>query len=363
MSLRKIIHLDMDAFFASVEQRDDPSLRGRPVVVGGSPTGRGVVAAASYEARRFGIRSAMSAAEAHRRCPDAVFVRPDMARYREASARVRALLDEASERVEPLSIDEWFLDVTVNLLGLPHAVDVARHLRARVREEVGLTASCGVGPSKLVAKIASDVRKPDGLTVVPPERVLDFLHPRSVSVLWGVGPATARRLEAMGARTVGELAALPAEALAGLGKHGAWLHRLAQGEDPREVRVHRERKSRGSERTFEEDLRTLDDVLASLRDQIVRVCEGTARAGQVAHLVTLKVRYEDFSTVTRSASLAVPTTSVDEVSAVVVGLLERTEAGRRPVRLVGVSLGGLEEGGPEQLALPFAGARQGPRRG
>ncbi|MCB9666294.1 MAG: DNA polymerase IV [Alphaproteobacteria bacterium] len=353
MSGRKIIHLDMDAFYASVEQRDDPALRGRPVVVGGSPGGRGVVAAASYEARRFGIRSAMSAAEAARRCPDAVFLRPDMARYRQASGEVRAILDTASELVEPLSIDEWFLDVTVNLLGLPHAADVARHLRARIRDEVGLTASCGVGPSKLVAKIASDVRKPDGLTVVPPERVLDFLHPRPVRVIWGVGPATAKRLEALGARTVGELAALPEEALAGLGKHGAFLRRLAAGEDPREVRPHRERKSRGSERTFEHDLLALDDVLDSLRAQVARVCEGTARAGQRAHVVTLKVRYDDFTTVTRSASLGVPTTQAAEVFEVVQGLLDRTDVGRRPVRLVGVSLGGLDEGTGEQLVLPF----------
>lgn len=355
---RKIVHLDMDAFYASVEQRDDPSLRGRPVVVGGTPDGRGVVAAASYEARAYGVRSAMPAREARRRCPDAVFLRPDMARYVAVSRQIRAILHEATALVEPLSIDEAFLDVTDDALGLGSATEVAAWLRARIHATLGLTASCGVGPNKLVAKIASDQDKPDGLTVVPPERVLAFLHPLPVTRLWGVGPATAQRLQARGLRTIGDVAQVPAGQLeAWFGRHGASLAAQARGEDDRPVRPHRARKSRGAERTFSEDRRTLDAVretLVQLAEEVAGALDG---AGQVAGTVTVKVRYADFTTVTRSGSLSPPTADVARVVERAEELLLRTEVGRRPVRLVGCSLSGLADRGTvgEQLALPWGG--------
>lgn len=360
MTLRKIIHLDMDAFFASVEQRDDPSLRGRPVVVGGSPDGRGVVAAASYEVRRYGVRSAMPCREAFRRCPEAIFVRPDMARYREVSQQMRAILDRYTDLVEPLSIDEAFLDVTVNKVGLVHATEVARDIRRVIREELQLTASAGVAPVKFVAKIASDMRKPDGLTVVQPHQILGFLHPLPVEKLWGVGPATASRMHDLGIRRIGDLAQLPESALVErFGKHGAFLWGLAHGRDPRLVSPDRERKSRGSERTFEEDVRDLAQLRASLASQAERVCAGAKRAGERAATITLKLRYDDFSTITRSSSLDSPTHEPAEVMAVVDMLLDRTDAGTRPVRLIGVSLSNLTAGEGAQLDLPYDGTDDG----
>lgn len=352
--VRRILHLDMDAFFASVEQRDDPSLRGRPVVVGGSPQGRGVVAAASYEARRFGIRSAMPAAEAVRRCPDAVFVRPDMARYREASNAVRAILEQVTDLIEPLSIDEWFLDVTTHALPFETATELARWLRARIQEEVHLTASVGVAPNKMVAKIASDQRKPDGLTVVPPARVTAFLHPLPVTRLWGVGPATAKRLHALGLHTIGDVARRPASELAQiLGRQGQHLGKLARGEDDRPVRPHRVRKSRGSERTFSEDLVDLDALEASLREQVDRVAAGLEKAGDRGTTVVLKVRYADFTTITRSRTLPVPTRDPADLMAAVEELVLKTELGVRPVRLVGVSVAGLDAAASRQMELPL----------
>lgn len=355
MTVRRILHLDMDAFYASVEQRDDPTLRGLPVVVGGSPEGRGVVAAASYEARRFGIHSAMPCARAHRLCPQAVFVRPDFARYKEVSAALRAILHEVTDLVEPLSLDEAYLDVTENHLGLSTGTEVARHLRARVREELGLTCSVGVAPLKFVAKIASDHHKPDGLTVVPPERVLDFIHPLPVEELWGVGPATARRLRPLGVRTIGDLARIPAgELQERLGKHGAFLARLARGDDPRAVQPHRTRKSRSAERTFAEDVVDRAVLEEVLDEQAVSVCATLRRLGVVGRTVTLKLRYADFTTLTRSETLARPTDRPEHVSTVARALLQRTEAGDRPVRLVGVGLAGLTEPGPgRQLELPL----------
>jgi DNA polymerase IV len=352
---RKIIHVDMDAFFASVEQREDPSLRGRPVVVGGSPDGRGVVAAASYEARAFGVRSAMSSAMARRLCPELVFVRGRHGLYREVSRQLHAILQRWTDRIEPLSIDESYLDVTVNHRGEPLAAEVARQVQAAVREELRLSASCGVAPNKFVAKIASGFRKPAGLTVVPPERVLAFLHPLPVEKLWGVGPATARRLHALGLVRVGDVAARPLRALeADLGRTGAWLWSLAWGVDRRPVEAGWERKSRGSERTFEVDLRAREEVLAALWPLVAEVCESLERAGQAARTWSVKVRYEDFTTVSRAESLPAPTCAEGVVRAVVARLLDRTEVGRRPVRLAGVSASGLEAGaGATQLRLPF----------
>ena len=349
----RIVHVDMDAFYAAVEQRDDPALRGRPVVVGGTPEGRGVVATASYEARAFGIHSAMSAAQARRLCPQAVFLAPDMARYRAVSRQIQAVFREATDRVEPISLDEAYLDVTHNHLGLRSAGDVARWVRARIMEETRLTASAGVGPSKLVAKIASDMRKPNGLLIVPPAEVQGFLAPLPVRKLWSVGPATARLLAAHGFQVVADLArADPARLERLLGKQGRFLAGLSRGEDPRGVVTHREPKSRSAETTFAEDVLDLDLLVEVVHRHAARVAGGIERWGRPARTVILKVRYGDFTTVTRSGRMDVPSASGARIAATAEHLLrERTEAGRRPIRLVGVGVSGFEASGSRQLEL------------
>lgn len=362
----KILHVDMDAFFTSVEQHDRPELRGKPVVVGGDPRGRGVVAAASYEARRFGIRSAMPCAEAWRRCPSVIFVEPRRRRYVEVSRAVLAIFHEVTELVEPLSIDEAYLDVTENLVGLAWASEVARYVKARIREVTGLTASAGAGPNKLVAKIASDWRKPDGLFVVPPERVFDFVGALPVEKLWGVGPATAARLHALGIKTARDLRERPLASLRELlGRQADSLHLLAHGVDERKVTPTREPKSQGSEWTFDADVSDLGRLRESLEDQVASVVAELPRIRRRARTVTLKLRYGDFTTITRSRTLPAPTDEERPLRAVALELLlTQTEAGERPVRLIGVTLSGFEhEDAPIQLELPWEGADEGAREG
>lgn len=344
--LRRIIHLDMDAFYASVEQRDDPALRGRPVAVGGAPGSRGVVAAASYEARAFGVRSAMPTARALRQCPDLVVVRPDFPRYREASQRVMAILRQATPLVEPLSLDEAYLDVTENLWGEPLAMVVARRLKERIREELALTASAGVAPNKFLAKIASGWRKPDGLTVIAPARVEAFLQKLPVEALWGVGPVTARKLRDIGIERLVDVRAVDPAVLAGaVGSLAGWLRQLAQGEDPRPVRPDRPRKSVSAETTFASDL----DAPAAQAEAIRRLAEQVAasltKRRLRARTVTIKVRYGDFTTVTRSHTEAVATADAGVIGSRALALLARTEAISRPVRLLGVGTHGLVQNG------------------
>jgi DNA polymerase-4 len=351
---RKIAHVDMDAFYASVEQRDRPHLRGRPVAVGGSPEGRGVVAAASYEARRFGVRSAMSARRALALCPQLVFLPTDFARYRAVSRQLHAILEDHSDFIEPLSLDEAYLDLTDDKAGLGSATAAAMAIRQRVREELGLTCSAGVASLKFVAKIASDVRKPDGLTVVRPDQVDAFIRPLPVRRLWGVGPATARRLEAKGLHRIGDIAALSeVEALTALGPKGLYLWRMSRGIDPRRVAPRTGRKSRGMERTFPADLTDLHDLRTRLVDQVERLARAQQQAGDAPRTVTVKVRYDDFETVTRATSLPSPTLDVAQLKAAALDGLERTEAGQRPVRLLGVSLSGFDSDDTPQLRLPF----------
>ena len=336
--IRRIIHVDMDAFYASVEQRDDPSLKGRPVAVGGQPDRRGVVAAASYEARAFGVRSAMSMAKAVQLCPELAIVRPDMARYKAASTAVFAIFREVTPLVEPLSLDEAYLDVTENAWGEPLATTVAKRLKERIREETGLTASAGVATNKFLAKIASGWKKPDGLTVISPDRVEPFLQKLPVDALWGVGPVTARKLRARGIeRLVDVRGVTSADLHAVVGSLADWLQRLAHGIDERPVVPDRTSKSAGSERTYVEDLTDAAHVRSEVERMAGQATEWLQRRQLFARTVTLKIRYSDFTTITRSHSTG-PTRDEAMIAARAVDLLARTDAGRRPVRLLGVSV-------------------------
>ena len=293
----------MDAFYASVEQRDRPELRGRPVVVGGDPRGRGVVCAASYEARAFGVRSAMPMARALRLCPQAVIVPPEFERYRAASRAVFDLFRQVTPLVEPLSLDEAYLDVTENSWGEPFGTRVARRLKAAIVETTGLTASAGVAPNKFLAKIASGWKKPDGLTVVPPDRVETFLQKLPIEALWGVGPVTARRLRSHGlGRLVDVRTRTLAELQAVVGSQAGWLLRLAHGIDERPVEPNRPRKSVGTETTFARDLTKLDEIRDSVESLAREVADWLLRKHLFARTITLKVRYGDFTTITRSQS-------------------------------------------------------------
>jgi DNA polymerase-4 len=340
--MKKIVHLDMDAFYASVEQRDDAGLRGKPVAVGGQPGERGVVAAASYEARAFGVRSAMPMARAVRLCPGLLIVRPDFERYRAASLQVMAILRSCTPLVEPLSLDEAYLDVTENLWGEPLARSVAATLKSKIREETRLTASAGVAPNKFLAKIASGWRKPDGLTVIPPGRVEAFLQELPVEALWGVGPVTARKLRQAGLQKLIEVRTFdPAELRKIVGSMADWLIQLSHGDDPRPVEPDRPSKSASSENTYSEDLTDPQAIRGEIERMARENAAWLARKRLVARSVAIKVRYAEFETVTRSHTLSLPTSDPDIIASWAVALLERTEAGRRPVRLLGAKVFGL----------------------
>ncbi|MEP7303904.1 MAG: DNA polymerase IV [Acidobacteriota bacterium] len=355
--IRRIIHVDMDAFYASVEQRDDPALRGRPLAVGGQPDRRGVVAAASYEARAFGVRSAMSMARAVRLCPTLVIVPPDIQRYRTASHAVFSIFREVTPLVEPLSLDEAYLDVTENAWGEPLATPVARRLKARIRADTGLTASAGVAPNKFLAKIASGWRKPDGLTVISPERVEPFLRQLPVDALWGVGPVTARKLRNRGIERLTDVRAIEPQLLREtVGSLADWLRQLAQGVDNRPVVPNRPTKSSGSESTYPTDLNDLEIIRREIMEMAEHAAGWLDRRQLLARTVTVKVRYSDFSTVTRSHT-APPTRDPADVVARALQLLTKTEAGDRPIRLLGVSVHNVcsEIGAAvESHRLPFA---------
>jgi DNA polymerase-4 len=341
--MRKILHVDMDAFYASVEQRDDPSLRGKPVAVGGSPQSRGVVAAASYEARAFGVRSAIPMSRAVRLCPSLIIVHPDFGKYQSVSRQVFELFREVTPLVEPLSLDEAYLDVTENSWGETLAMNVARRLKANITAATGLTASAGVAPNKFLAKIASGWQKPDGLTVIAPERIEQFLKGLTVDALWGVGPVTARRLRAHGIATLTDVReADPVKLREAVGSLADWLRPLADGIDDRPVVSSHAPKSSGSETTFARDLTNLDDITSSISEMARHTAGWLVRRDLFARTVTIKVRYDDFTTVTRSHTDA-PTRDETSIVTRAVMLLARTDAGRRPVRLLGVSVHNLTE--------------------
>jgi DNA polymerase-4 len=357
--MRKIIHVDMDAFYASVEQRDNPSLRGKPVAVGGDPTVRGVVAAASSEARKFGVRSAIPMSRAVRLCPSLVIVRPDFHKYRTVSQQVFEIFREVTPLVEPLSLDEAYLDVTENSWNEPLGVTVARRIKDRIKEVTQLTASAGVAPNKFLAKIGSGWNKPDGLTVVPPERIESFLQGLPVDALWGVGPVTAARLRERGIEKLVDVRARTGEELTAIvGMHAEWLIELAYGRDDRPVEPNRPSKSAGSEETYATDLESIEEIRREV-DQLARgVAEWLGKKGKTARTVTIKVRYSDFTTITRSQSAPQATADVDDIAARAVKLLDKTEAGHRAVRLLGVSVHNFAgEGDDESEAADEADAR------
>ena len=328
----------MDAFYASVEQRDNPALRGKPLAVGGQPNRRGVVAAASYEARTFGVHSAMSMSKAVRLCPDLVIVPPDFARYKAASTLIFSIYREVTPLVEPLSLDEAYLDVTENAWGEPLATEVAKRLKQRVLEETRLTASAGVAPNKFLAKIASGWKKPDGLTVIHPDRVEPFLKQLPVDALWGVGPVTARKLRARGIERVVDVRGVDPQRLRDtVGSLAEWLIQLAHGVDDRPVVPNREAKSSGSENTYPEDLIDLATIRREIAEMAAHAVGWLARRQLLARTVTIKVRYADFTTVTRSHTAA-PTRDESDLTARAVQLVGKTEAGRRSIRLLGVSV-------------------------
>jgi len=332
----------MDAFYASVEQRDDAALRGKPVAVGGRPQSRGVVAAASYEARTFGVRSAMPMARAVRLCPELVIVPPDFERYRQVSAQVMEILRACTPLVEPLSLDEAYLDVTENRWGEPLGSRVAKRLKNEILEQTGLTASAGVAPNKFLAKIASGYRKPDGLTVISPDRVESFLQELPVEALWGVGPVTAKKLRAVGIEKLVQVRTVDMDLLRHtVGSLADWLRQLSHGDDPRPVVPDRESKSSSTENTYAEDLTELEQIRAELDRMARENAEWLERRRLTARTITIKVRYADFKTVTRSHTLSVATDDPDVIASWAVELMARTEAGRRPVRLLGVRVQGL----------------------
>ena len=340
---RKIIHVDMDAFYASVEQRDDPSLRGRPVVVAWRGA-RSVVCAASYEARRFGVRSAMPALRAERLCPDAVFVPPDFVRYKAVSRQVRQIMLEHTDLVEPLSLDEAYLDVTAPKTGLSSATAVAEAIRARIREETSLTASAGVAPNKFLAKIASDWNKPDGLLVVRPHQVEAFLTPLPVGRIPGVGKVMQGKLEALGIATVGELRGVPLEELQlRFGSFGAALYRRARGIDERPVEPDQPVQSVSSEDTFAQDL-PLDALEPAIRHLAEKTWQAALRTGRIAHTVVLKLKTAQFRILTRSLTPDAPPASAEALAGIALALRARVDLpGSTRYRLVGVGLAGFRE--------------------
>lgn len=346
--LRKIIHVDMDAFFASVEQRDDPSLRGKPVAVGGS-SGRGVVAAASYEARKFGVRSAMPSVTAKRLCPDLIFCKHRFEVYRAVSQQIRAIFRDYTQHVEPLSLDEAYLDVTADLKGIGSGTLIAEDIRRRIRAETGLTASAGVSYNKFLAKIASDQNKPDGICVIRPGEGAAFVATLPVRRFHGVGPKGAEKMARLGIATGADLAAKDIAFLRQhFGSFAEYLFRAARGIDLRPVRANRERKSVGGERTFAEDISSGAALRNTLEDIIDIVWTSIERAEARGRTVTLKMKYTDFRNTSHARSVAQPVADRATFAAIARDLLDAALPLPLPIRLMGLTLSNLERDGVEE---------------
>lgn len=357
--IRKIIHIDMDAFYASVEQRDRPELKGKPVIVGGDPHERGVVAACSYEARKFGIHSAMSSARAHKLCPQAVFLRPRFDVYRAVSAEIMEIFYEYTDLVEPLSLDEAFLDVTNNKKGIASATMVAQEIRKKIYQKVGLSASAGVSFNKFLAKVASDFHKPNGITVVTPDQAQGFIDRLPIRKFFGVGKVTEKKMQERGIKTGADLKKVAKGELIRLyGKSGGYFYRIVHGEDNRPVIPERIRKSIGKETTLSEDIDDRDQVIEILEQIALKVETLLKRRKIKGRTITLKVKYFDFQSITRSITLK---KRIDEAAIImkhVRSLLDNTEAGTRKVRLLGIAISNFADNdsktkGYEQLLLPI----------
>lgn len=339
---RKIIHIDMDAFYASVEQRDNPELRGKPVAVGGSAE-RGVVAAASYEARKFGVRSAMPSVTAKRQCPDLIFVKPRFEVYKAISRQIRDIFAEHTSIIEPLSLDEAYLDVTENLQGIPLARDIALRIREKIKAETSLNASAGISYNKFLAKLASDHRKPNGQYVISPEMGAAFVEKLPVGKFHGIGPATSAKMNGLGIFTGLDMRKQSLEFMnANFGKAGAYYYWISRGVDERPVRANRIRKSVGAENTFSSDLQAFDAMVSELEpliDKVWRHCESTGHRGRT---VTLKVKFADFEIITRSRSVPSAIATRDDLARLSIGLLADNTPLPKAVRLLGVSLSSLQ---------------------
>ncbi len=355
MNDRTILHVDMDAFFAAVEQRDHPEYRGKPLIVGADPQGgggRGVVSTCSYEARVFGVHSAMPIGRAYKLCPHGIYVPPNGKLYGRVSKEIFAVFHQYTDMVEPLSIDEAFLDVTGSERLFGSGLAIAKQIKASIREQCGLVASVGVAPNKYLAKIASDLEKPDGLVVVGKDKIIDFLTPLPIARLWGAGKETQKRLTALGIRTIGELAVFPPRLLEQkFGKAGRHFYNLAHGIDNREVHAQAGAKSVSNEHTFGTDI----PDGPKLRRQLSRLCDKVGYRLRKGHLagktIHLKLRYSDFSTITRNHSLAAPTADTAQILNVIFMLFEKNYIPGRAVRLIGVGVSGFRDNRGQQLSL------------
>ena len=350
---RKIIHIDMDAFYASVEQRDHPELRGKPVAVGGKRA-RGVVAAASYEARKYGVRSAMPSVTAQRKCPDLIFVQPRFEVYKKVSGQIHEIFHRYTDNIEPLSLDEAYLDVTTNKIGLPSATLIARAIKRNIREELNLVASAGVSVNKFLAKVASDEDKPDGLFVILPSEVESFISRLPVERFFGVGKVTAEKMKGLGIHNGGDLAKIDRHQLIQwFGKSGGFFYDISRGIDHRPVNPHRIRKSVGVERTFNtdrEDPDELEEIILSLAEE---TWKRTLRSKKSGRTVTIKIKYNDFEQITRSKSTDHFLRHLEELKSISLELL-RNEPIKKPIRLMGVTLSNFrEEQEPYQLTFKF----------
>ena len=343
-SYRKIIHIDMDAFYASIEQRDNPDYRGKPIAVGGSPQGRGgVVATASYEARKFGIRSAMPSKKALELCPQVIFVRPRFEVYKAVSVQIRSIFERYTDLIEPLSLDEAFLDVTNDKQNIGYAIDIAKAIKLSISQELKLTASAGVSINKFIAKIASDMNKPDGLTFIGPSKIQSFVDALGVEKFFGVGKVTAEKMKGMGLHTGADLKRLTeSELIRHFGKTGKFYYNIVRGIDDRQVQPHRETKSISAEDTFPYDLKDLDEMYEAVDTLSKIVYERIMRHGVKGRTLTLKIKYHDFKQITRSQSLPQPFADWETIRTTGRRLLQSTDLEDKRVRLLGIGVSNFE---------------------